>query len=305
MEYIDYYKILEVNKEATTAEIKKAYRRLARKYHPDLNPNDKSAKAKFQQINEAHEVLSDPEKREKYDRFGQDWKHAQESSQTGYDQTRQKPTGTSAEGQWYTGDFGDYDFSDFFTSMFGSGASAGRGRTIKYRGSDYHADLHLDLSEVYRTHQKTLTVDGKKIRITIPAGVENGQTIKINGYGSPGTNGGPNGDLYITLSISDHPKFKREGDNLFVTAWINLYTAVLGGDTVIETFDSHVRIHIKPGTQSGTKVKLKGKGFPVYKKEQEFGDMIVTLMIQIPESLSVREKELFNELAKIRPHGTR
>lgn len=304
MEYIDYYKILEVSREATTAEIKKAYRRLARKYHPDLNPNDKSAKSRFQQINEANEVLSDPEKRKKYDQYGPEWKHAEEYGRSGPERPAGRPSGTAANGQWYTDASGDQDFSDFFTSMFGSGFSGSRGRKIKFRGDDYRAELHLDLKEVYQAHQRTLKVDGKNIRITIPAGVDNGQTIKIAGYGGPGINGGPNGDLFITFFVENHPNVKREGNDLFVTAWIGLYTAVLGGEAVIETFDGHVRIKIKPGTQSGARIKLKGKGFPVYKKEQEFGDMIVTLMVRVPENLTPREKELFKELSKIQPHGT-
>ncbi|NCA75146.1 MAG: J domain-containing protein, partial [Alphaproteobacteria bacterium] len=142
MEYIDYYKILEVGREATTAEIKKAYRRLARKYHPDLNPNDKSAKSRFQQINEAHEVLSDPEKRKKYDQYGPEWKHAEEYGKPGYQQPTGRPHGTADERQWYTGASGDQDFSDFFTSMFGSGFSGGRGRKMKFRFIEKHKDKY-------------------------------------------------------------------------------------------------------------------------------------------------------------------
>lgn len=304
MDYIDYYKILEINKGASVADIKKAYRRLARKYHPDLNPNDKSAKLKFQQINEANEVLSDPEKRKKYDKYGKEWKHADEFEKAGYQQSyRSQPQPGSQQYRQDAESYGDSDFSDFFNSLFGSGGRSGRSRQVKFRGEDYRAELHLDIHDAFTTHQRTLTVDGKNIRLTIPAGVEDGQTIKIPGYGSPGRNGGPQGDLYLTFLIENKTSFKRDGDNLYKTVDIDLYTALLGGDVIIDTFDGSVRVHVKPETQSGTKVKLKGKGFPVYKRDGVFGDLYVTFNVQLPASLSSREKELFKELSKLRSYG--
>ena len=198
--FIDYYKILGLDKKATPEDIKKAYRKLARKYHPDLNPNDKDAKKNFQQINEANEVLSDPEKRKKYDQYGEEWKHADE-----YKKARQYQEQSSDSGRTrYSGTQNEGDFSDFFESMFGGFGSAGKSRQVKYRGEDFNAELHLDLIDAYETHKQTLTVNGENIRITIPAGIENGQTIKISGHGGPGRNGGPNGDLYITFSITNH-----------------------------------------------------------------------------------------------------
>ena len=206
MEFIDYYKVLGVNKNATEKEIKSAYRKQARKLHPDLNPNDKEAKTRFQQINEANEVLSDPKKRAKYDKYGKDWQHGEEFEKA--KQYQQQSYGGGGRGQTFSsGDFGGGDFSDFFASMFGgaSGGTSGRSRQVKFRGEDYNAELQLKLTDVFTTHKQTLTVNGKKIRITIPAGIENGQTIKIPGHGSQGINGGPNGDLYITFSIARHP----------------------------------------------------------------------------------------------------
>jgi curved DNA-binding protein len=283
MDYIDYYKILGIEKTATPKDIKNAYRKLARKYHPDLNQNDVNAKKNFQEINQANEVLSDPEKRKKYDQYGKDWQHAEE-----FDKAKQNQRQSS-----------ETDFSSFFESMFGaSGAAAGRGRQVKYRGEDYNAELHLSLSDAYKTHQQTLTVNNQNIRITVPAGIENGQTIKITGHGGKGINGGPNGDLYITFSIANHPRFKRFGDNLFTSAELDLYTAILGGEITLDTLNGKVKLKVKPETQNGSKVKLKGKGFPAYKNEGHFGDLYITYVVKIPVNLSDSQKKLFTELSK-------
>ena len=304
MDYIDYYKILDVTKSATEAEIKKAYRKLARKYHPDLNPNDKEAEKKFKEINEANEVLSNPENRKKYDKYGKDWKHADEFEKAGYDpnqqQYSQQQQGGNPDFSGFGGDFSGSDFSDFFNSMYG-GARSSRSQS-KYRGQDFNAELQLDLASAYTTHKQSLTVNGKNIRITIPAGVENGQIIKIPGHGGPGANGGPNGDLYITFNIENNSDFKREGNNLYSDVDLDLYTAVLGGETFVNTFDGKVKVKVPAETQTGTKVKLKGKGFPVYKKENQFGDLYITYNVKTPTKLSQKEKELFKELAKLRNH---
>ncbi len=293
MDFIDYYKILGIDKKATEADIKKAYRKLARKYHPDLNPNDKEAERKFKEINEANEVLSHPENRKKYDSYGKDWKHAEEFEKARQQQKSQRSYQQSGPGQ-----FSDEGFSDFFSSMFG-GRRGGQ-RNVQFRGQDFQAALHLNLQDVYRTHKRTLTINGKNIRLTIPAGVKNGQTIKIKGYGGEGINGGPKGDLHITFHIDNHTKFKRDGNNLYTNLDLDLYKAVLGGEVVIDTFDGKVKLKIAPETQNGTQVKLKGKGFPVYKKEGQFGDLIITFNVKMPVNLTPKEKELFNELSKMR-----
>jgi curved DNA-binding protein len=294
MNFIDYYQILGIDKTASSKEIKSAYRKLARKVHPDLNPNDKDAKKNFQQINEANEVLSDPEKRKKYDQYGEDWKHAEEFKNAGQYQQQS----SESHGQRYQGARDEGEFSDFFESLFGGFGGAGRSRQVKYRGEDYNAELHLELIDAYEAHQQTLTVNGKKIRITIPAGIENGQTIKIAGHGGPGVNSGPNGDLYITFLIANNPKFKRSGDDLFTKADLDLYTAVLGGEITIDTLNGKVKLKVNPETQNGSKVKLKGKGFPVYKSKGQSGDLYVTYMIKIPTDLTEKEKKLFTELSK-------
>ena len=308
MAYIDYYKILGVDKNASQDDIKKAFRKLARKYHPDLNPNDPSAKDKFQETNEANEVLSDPEKRKKYDEYGEHWKHADEFE--AQKKARQHAggggggfSGFGGDGgsYWYSSDgegFSDGDaggFSDFFESMFGHRGGGGRGNA-GFRGQDFNAELHLSLRDAARTHKQVLNVNGKQVRITIPAGVADGQVIKLKGYGGEGINGGPAGDLYITFKIAEDSVFKRLGDDLYVDVEMDLYTAVLGGEKVIDTLEGKVKLKIKPETQNGTKVRLKGKGFPVYKKEGQFGDLIITYSVKIPTNLTDRQKELFREL---------
>ena len=294
MAFIDYYKTLEVDKKATEAEIKKAYRKLARKYHPDLNPNDKEAERKFKELNEANEVLSHAENRKKYDAYGENWQHGEQFEKS---RQQQQYQGNSQQG----GFSGEGDFSDFFESMYGERSSASGGRrSAQYKGQDFNAELQLDLKDVYTTHKRTLTINGKNIRITIPAGVENGQQIKISGLGAEGSANAPKGDLYITFSIENHTNFKLEKHNLYSTVDLDLYTAILGGEITADTFDGKVKLTVKTGTQNGTKVKLKGKGFPVYKKEGEFGDLYLTYQIQIPINLSEKEKELFTELAKLR-----
>jgi curved DNA-binding protein len=290
MEFIDYYKILGIEKNASEEDIKKAYRKLARKLHPDLNPNDKEAHKKFQQINEANEVLSDAEKRKKYDQYGKDWKYADQ-----FEQQRQQQQ-QYAGGQQFSGE-SDSDFSNFFESIFGRQS---RSSQTKFRGQDYNAELKLTLTEAVETHQQTLTVNGKNIRITIPAGIENGQVIKLKGYGAPGVNGGPSGDLYINFSIANDTNFKRLGNDLFTTATIDLYTAMLGGEITIDTLKGKVKLKVNPETQYGTKIRLKGKGFPVYKKESEAGDLYVTYEIKLPTNLTEGQKELFTQLSKLK-----
>lgn len=297
MAFIDYYSILGVPKTATADEIKKAYRKLARKYHPDINQNNEEAHNKFQQINEANEVLSDAEKRKKYDEYGENWKHAEEYEKARQQQAQQG--GFSDFGGGYSFSGSDGEFSDFFESLFGrhKGASGGR-HSRAYRGQDYTSELHLSLRDVYETHKQTLTINGKKLRITIPAGVSDGQTIKIAGQGGTGANGGPDGDLYITFVIAEDSQFKRVGNDLYSSAPISLYTAILGGEEMVDTFNGKVKLKVDAGTQNGTKVRLKGKGFPIYKQEGQYGDLIITYSVTIPTNLSDEQKELFQKLAK-------
>lgn len=300
MAYIDYYNTLGVNKTATPDEIKKAYRKLARKYHPDLNPDNPEALKKFQEFNEANEVLSDPEKREKYDKYGENWKHADqfEAQQQQYGQQY----GSSGDGGtfWSStgGDAGD--FSDFFESMFGSrGGRSSAGGSYGFRGQDYSAELRLSLADAAKTHKQVITVNGKNLRITVPAGIANEQKIKLKGQGAPGSNGGPAGDLYITFIIPEDPDFKRVGNDIYINTTIDLFTAILGGEAIVNTMDGKVKLKVKPGTQSNTKARLKGKGFPIYKKEGSFGDLIITYNVEIPVNLTEKQKELLKEIQSL------
>ncbi|MDR0939452.1 MAG: J domain-containing protein [Mediterranea sp.] len=324
MAYIDYYKVLGVEKTASQADIKKAFRKMARKYHPDLNHDDPHAKEKFQQVNEANEVLGDLEKRKKYDEYGEQWKHADEFE--AQKRARQQAGGgefgdfggfggsqgySGGNGTyWYSSPGGDEDFasaagnasgfSDFFESLFGKmGARAsGKGRAAAFKGHDYQAKLSLTLREAATTHKQVLTVGDRQVRITIPAGVANGQVIKLKGYGAQGSGGAQAGDLYITFVITPDPVFVREGNDLYANVDLDLYTAVLGGEQIVETLDGKVKLNVKPGTQSGTKVRLRGKGFPVYKKEGQYGSLIVTYDVKIPTRLTEQQKELFRQLQR-------
>ena len=281
---------------------------MARKYHPDLNKDDPNAKDKFQEINEANEVLSDPEKRKKYDEYGEHWKHAdefkaeREAYQRAQERGGQSAYWYSVNGDDFMGGFGRGNasgFSDFFEQLFGHGSSAGRsgrGYNMMSRGGDIEAQMNLSLREAAVTHKQTFSVNGENLRITIPAGIADGQMIKLKGHGEKGSNGAPDGDLYITFQIAPDPEFKREGDDLFTDVDIDLYTAVLGGTVNVKTIDGMVKLKVNPGTQNDTKVRLRGKGFPVYKKEGTFGDLIVTYHVDIPTSLSEKQKELFTQL---------
>lgn len=317
MAYIDYYKVLGVDKTASQDDIKKAFRKLARKYHPDLNPNDPTAKEKFQAINEANEVLSDPEKRKKYDEYGENWKHAEEfeaqrkaqQARGGFGGFGSGSQGFHTDGNgtyWYSSDGQEFSghgadgFSDFFEELFGQRTgrrSAGSQRG--FRGQDYQSELHLTLRDAAHTHKEVLNINGKQVRITIPAGVADGQVIKLKGYGAEGMNGGPAGDLYITFVIEDDPVFRRQGDDLYENVTIDLYTALLGGEQLVNTLDGQVKLIVKPGTQPGSKVRLKGKGFPMYKQEGKAGDLIVTYQVHLPEHLSERQRDLLQQIKNL------
>ena len=304
MAFVDYYKILGISKSATSAEIKKAYRKLARKYHPDVNPNDKEAEMKFKQINEANEVLSNSEYRKKYDKYGENWQHGEAYEQAQNEQRKQQQQYQryqSGGGQRFEGfeNFEGGQYSDFFESMFGGGFS-NRGANVKYRGQDLNATLRLNIRDVYTTQKQIIDVNGKSIRLTIPAGISDGQIIRIRGKGGPGVNGGPNGDLLIEFEIVNQTEFKRTNAHLYKTFNLDLYTAVLGGQITVDTFDGKVKLTVKSLTENGTQVKLKGKGFPVYKKEGTYGNLYITYQVKMPEKLSEKEKDLFKELSKLK-----
>ena len=294
MAFIDYYKILGVKNDASQDEIKRAYRRMAKRYHPDTNRDDPKDKERFQEINEANEVLGDPEKRRKYDEYGEHWRNADEFEA----QRRQYSNGT--QGGYNFGGFGGFGdfgssagnssgFSDFFEELFGRGAF--RSTQQPQRGKDLQATLQLTLKEAATTHRQQFTINGEAISITIPAGISDGQKIRIKGKGDTGANG-ERGDLYITFRITPDSRFTREGNNLHTTATIDIFTLLLGGDIIVPTLHGEIKATIKPGTQPGSKLRLRGKGFPVYRQEGAFGDLIVTLKATVPQLSEAQRSEI-------------
>jgi curved DNA-binding protein len=312
MNYKDYYKTLGVSKGASQAEIKKAYRKLASKYHPDRNRDDASAEAKFKEVNEAYEVLGDPDKRQKYDTLGSNWEAYQQGGGSWDQFTR--GGGPGGHTFHFEGDpsefFGreDSGFSSFFEMFFNNrggrdpfeafGRGQGRGRTFK--GQDIEAELPITLLEAYRGSQRTFTLNGKTMRISIKPGAYNGQRLRIKGKGQPGPQGGEAGDLYIVLKVQADARFKRKNDNLIYTKKIDLYTAILGDKIEIPTMSGTVMMNVPRGSESGKILRLKGKGMPVYNKEGRYGDLLVQLEVQLPKSLSKKEEELFQQLRSLR-----
>lgn len=308
MEYRDYYKVLGVSKNATQDEIKKAYRKLAVKYHPDKNPDNKEAEKKFQEVNEANEVLSDPEKRKKYDALGENWKHYQESGGRpgGFDWS-QYAASPGGGGFSFEGDasdfFGNEGFSDFFSNLFGGGRTGKRSRGA-FKGQDYQSEVDLTLEEAFQGTARIFDLRGHKIRIRIKPGIHDGQVLSIKGKGAPGINGGPAGDLYVTVHVLPHPAYTRQGDDLEQSITVNLYTAILGGTASVNTITGKVNFTIPPGTQQGKILRLKGKGMPVYGEPGKHGDLLVKITIAVPVNLSEEEKELFKKLKSIAEQKT-
>jgi curved DNA-binding protein len=295
MKYKDYYKDLGVSSSATPEEIKKAYRTLAKRYHPDKARGDKAAEDRFKEINEAHDVLSDPAKRTKYDQFGADWKHYEEAGAQpgGFDWSKY----TSGQGEQHRGS----GFDDLFEMLFGNPRNQERTQRSAVRaGEDIEAETALTLEEAYRGTIRLIQVHGETIKVTIKAGVEDQQVLRIAGKGSRGRSGGPNGNLYLTVKINPHPVYRRTGNNLHRVLPVDLYTAVLGGKTSIETLKGKVKVNIPKGTPNGKELRLRGLGMPDHARKNVFGDLMVTVDVVLPAQLSNRETELFKELQAIR-----
>jgi curved DNA-binding protein len=306
--YKDYYKDLGIAKTATPAEIKKAYRKLANKYHPDKTKGDKTAEEKFKEINEANEVLSDPVKRKKYDQFGADWKQyeAAGAQPGGFDwskyasdrggQTRR--TGTHESDTM----FSDDGVGDLFEMLFGqhsSGQRRGR-RSAVVKGEDIATETTLSLEEAFHGTTRLIQLNGQTIKVTIKPGVADQQMLRIAGKGGGASNGGPNGDLYITIKVASHPEFQRKGNDLYCERPVDLYTAVLGGKARVKTLKDTVNVDIPKETPNGKMLRLMGLGMPVYGTKNEFGNMYLTIIIQLPEHLSEQEIELFKKLSALR-----
>ncbi len=306
MEFKDYYKILGVEKTVSKEEIKKQYRKLARKFHPDVNPGDKNASSKFADINEAHEVLTDDEKRKKYDTLGSNWQqYANVNQQNSSD--RKSYTGKNGSTYaYYEGNindiFGEGSVSDFFKTFFGDNLSGYKSKKTMYsqKGHDYKAELDIMLEEAFKKCIKVFNINKKNLRITLEPGLKDGQTIKLKGKGSPGINGGENGDLYITIRIPIHSFYKRVENDLFIEIPVSTYKAILGGKEEINVLSGRFKIKIPPETENGTTFRLKGKGFPVYNKPGKAGDLYVKIMLKIPRNLTDKEKNMISELARMR-----
>ncbi len=310
MNYKDYYKILGVDKNATNEEIKKQYRKLARKYHPDVNLTDKDAAHRFAEINEAHEVLRDDDKRKKYDTLGSDWQkyqstgHAEDFDWSKYAYAGGGDSGgrTFSEGDLNEMFGGMGGFSDFFRNIFGQGAQkpGGQRPTFAYKGQDLHAELAIPLEEAYSGSVKVININSKNLRITLNPGIRDGQTIRLKGKGQPGINGGENGDLYITFLVQLHPDYKRISNDLHMEIPVSIYTAILGGSLNVKTLSGKFKLNIPTETKNGTVFRLKGRGFPVYGKKRSHGDLYVKVNLKLPERLTSKEKELVRELASLR-----
>lgn len=297
MDYKDYYKILDVTNTATADEIKKAYRKMAIKYHPDKNPNNKSAEDKFKEINEANEVLSDPEKRKKYDELGRDWNQREN---TGEHQQRNQ-SGSRAR-QYSSGEqFDDSHFSDFFENIFGRQSESSRqGQPVSYSGQNFNAQIRLSLYEAYSGTSRKLTLEDEQLQLKIKPGIKDGQVLKLKGKGGKGVNGGTAGDLYITVNVAEESGYKRKEDDLYCTINIDLYTAILGGQSLVKTLFKEIKVNISKETENGKVIRLKGMGMPIYNKEHEFGDLYATINVTMPNNLTSEETSLFQQLSTIK-----
>lgn len=315
MEYKDYYKILGVDKTASKKDIKKAFRQLARQHHPDVNPDDSGAEERFKEINEAYEVLSDPEKRRKYDQLGADWRRWQ--------QTGGRP-GDFDWSRWSTGAPGERvhvrygtpedledlfggssPFSDFFSQVFGGMGAGSGGGGFQYevrpqRGRDYEQPVEVTLREAHAGTRRILQRDGHRLEIRIPPGAKTGTRVRMSGEGGSGVGGGPAGDLYLRVKVLPDRQFDRKGDDLYTTVGVDLYTMVLGGEVPVPTMDGEVVLSIPAGTQNGRTFRLRGKGMPRLRQPDERGDLYVKAEVRLPTHLGSREQELFEELRRVK-----
>jgi len=320
MEYKNYYKILGVNRDADEKGIKRAYRKLAREFHPDVNPGDKQAEEKFKEINEAYEVLGDPEKRARYDQLGASWQQWQRrgGDPSHFDWSQWATGAPGGMRVDWSGDLGDLFggagadiFSDFFRTIFGGTGGTGRTRTTEdlfrrtgsqrtLRGQDVATSVEITLEEAFHGTTRTLEQDGHRMRIKIPPGTRNGARMRFAGKGGPGYGGSPPGDLYLNITVKPHPVFKREENDLHCDVDVDLYSAVLGDQVRVPALDGDVALKIPAGTSSGKVFRLRGKGMPDPHDPKQRGDLLATVQVQVPQQLSVREREVFEELARLR-----
>lgn len=309
VEFRDYYKILGVSREADEKEIKRAYRRLARKTHPDVNPGDPSTEERFKEVTEAYEVLSDPEKRSKYDRFGAAWRNTERAGTSeGFDWSSwTQPTGgrgaqyTYATAEGLEELFGRSGFSDFFETLFGGGGGVRRsGPTRARRGRDLEQPVQISLYEAYAGAKRLIDKNGRRLEVTIPPGVKTGSRVRMAGAGVEGTAGGGAGDLFLVVEVAPDPRFRRTGDDLTSELDVPLATAILGGEVRVPTLAGDVQLKIAPETQNGRRIRLAGQGMPKLKNPTERGDLYLTVQVQLPAGLTDEERRLFERLRELR-----
>ena len=307
MDFKDYYKILDIPKTASSNEVKKAYRKLAVKYHPDKNKEDKAAEEKFKEVNEANEVLKDDKKRKEYDSLSEDYRNYEKSGgKQGFDGYSQ---GNRNQGNQYQSrnnqgrQFDEDSFADFFSNMFGGRANGnGQSRQENYKGQDFTATMEISLEEAYLGTTRQVQLETQKLSMKIKPGVKDGQILRLKGKGSKGTNGGQDGDLLITVKVLENSIFKRKEDDLYCSINVDLFTAILGGKSEIKTLKGKINIIIPKETPSGKVMRLKKIGMSIFNKPEEFGDLYATVIIKMPTNLTEKELELFNQLALLN-HG--
>ncbi len=307
MEYKDYYKILGVSKTASQDEIKKAYRKLAVKYHPDKNSGDKAAETKFKEANEANEVLSKPDKRKQYDELGENWQNYQQAG--GYANQGGRPFGGRQQrggGGFSTEDFygGGGQFSDFFENIFGGTSGGGRSSRRAATGEDLQAEMHITLEEAFHGASRQVTIGDSKVNMKMKPGVSEGQVLRLKGKGEAGRGGSASGDLLITMHILPNARFERKENDLYFDQPVDVYTAVLGGKIAVQGINKTVNMTIAAGTDNNKTFRLKGLGMPHYKDPEVFGDAYVRVVIQTPKNLTEPEKALFEQLAALRNSAT-
>jgi len=287
----DYYKILGVDRKASERDIKQAYRKLARQYHPDVNPGDKSAEGKFKQINEAYEVLSDKEDRKKYDKYGDQWQYAEQFEKA---RQQQQAPGWDFGGGGRRVYYGEGDFGSLFDDLL-RGFGTGRGQAQPRRAQSLEHPVEVTLEEAYRGTTRTLSfADGKRLEVKVPAGVRTGSRVRLAGKGAQG------GDLYLRVTVKPHPTFERRGDDLYVGVSVPLAVAMLGGEVQVTTLKGKVALKIPAETQNGRTFRLAGQGMP-HLGDSSRGDLMARVRVVLPDKLSAKEKELFKKLGELRP----